>query len=313
MKVYEYHLKTRISRTKEFEKKHLAEYAVNIGLKCGHGCTYCSTGVMLRTHKAFKKLGVSPFENDYAIIDPDTPVRVAQDACRKRQRGLVQLCTTVDAWSPEAQQYQLGRRCLEAILSQPGWTVRVLTKNAAIKNNFDVIERYKDRVLVGLSITAPPVRNDAISVIEPNASPIQERIQVLQQAHALGLRTYGMLCPMLPGIADSPDAIDELVNIAVECGAGEIFAEAVNPRGRGLILTQKALESNGFCKEAASIDSVRNRSNWSRYVTGLIRNVQQSVRKLYDINRLRFLLYSNGLTPEDLAQIKQDDEGVIWL
>jgi DNA repair photolyase len=313
MKVYEYHLKTRISRTKEFEKKHLAEYAVNIGLKCGHGCTYCSTGVMLRTHKAFKKLGVSPFENDYAIIDPDTPVRVAQDACRKRQRGLVQLCTTVDAWSPEAQQYQLGRRCLEAILSQPGWTVRVLTKNAAIKNNFDVIERYKDRVLVGLSITAPPVRNDAISVIEPNASPIQERIQVLQQAHALGLRTYGMLCPMLPGIADSPDAIDELVNIAVECGAGEIFAEAVNPRGRGLILTQKALESNGFCKEAASIDSVRNRSNWSRYVTGLIRNVQQSVRKLSNINKLRFLLYPNGLTSEDLAQIKQDDEGVIWL
>jgi DNA repair photolyase len=313
MKVYEYHLKTRISRTKEFEKKHLAEYAVNIGLKCGHGCTYCSTGVMLRTHKAFKKLGVSPFENDYAIIDPDTPVRVAQDACRKRQRGLVQLCTTVDAWSPEAQQYQLGRRCLEAILSQPGWTVRILTKNAAVRKDFDVIERYKDRVLVGLSITAPPVRNDAISVIEPNASPIQERIQVLQQAHALGLRTYGMLCPMLPGIADSPDAIDELVNIAVECGAGEIFAEAVNPRGRGLILTQKALESNGFCKEAASIDSVRNRSNWSRYVTGLIRNVQQSVRKLSNINKLRFLLYPNGLTSEDLAQIKQDDEGVIWL
>lgn len=313
MKVYEYHLKTGISRTKEFEKKHLAEYAVNIGLKCGHGCKYCSTGAMLRTHSVFKMLGESPFESNYAIVDPDTPNRVAQDARSKRKRGLVQLCTIVDAWSHEAQQYQLGRRCLEAILPQLGWTVRVLTKNAAIKNDFDVIEKYKDRVLVGLSITAPPDRNDVISIIEPNASPIQERIQVLQQAHALGLRTYGMLCPMLPGIADSPGAIDELVNIAVECGAEEIFAEAVNPRGRGLILTQKALESNGFCKEAASIDSVRNRSNWSRYVAGLIRNVQQSVRKLSDINKLRFLLYPNGLTPEDLAQIKQDDAGLIWL
>ena len=313
MKVYEYHLKNGISRTKEFEKKHLAEYAVNIGLKCGHGCKYCSTGAMLRTHSVFKMLGESPFESNYAIVDPDTPNRVAQDARSKRKRGLVQLCTIVDAWSPEAQQYQLGRKCLEAILPQSGWTVRVLTKNAAIKNDFDVIEKYKDRVFVGLSITAPPDRNDVISIIEPNASPIQERIQVLQQAHALGLRTYGMLCPMLPGIADSPGAIDELVNIAVECGAEEIFAEAVNPRGRGLILTQKALEFNGFCKEAASINSVRNRSNWSRYVAGLIRNIQQSVRKLYDINKLRFLLYPNGLTPEDLAQIKQDDAGVVWL
>lgn len=313
MKVYNYCLKKGISRTKEFEKKRLAEYAVNTGLKCGHGCEYCSTGAMLRTHVAFKKLGVSPFENNYAIIDPDTPKRVARDAQNKRRRGLVQICTIVDAWSPEAQQYDLGRRCLEAILSQPGWTIRVLTKNAAIKNDFDVIEKHKDRVLVGLSVTALPVRSDAISVIEPNASPIQERIKVLQQAHALGLRTYGMLCPMLPGIADSPGAIDELVSIAVKCGAEEIFAEAVNPRGRGLILTQRALESKGFQKEAAAIESVRNRSNWSRYVVGLIRNIQQSVRKLYDINKLRFLLYPNGLTPEGLAEIRHDDRGVVWL
>ena len=145
MKVYNHYLKNGISRTKEFEKKHLAEFAVNIGLKCGHGCAYCSTGAMLRTHKAFKILGESPFESNYAIVDPDAPHRVAQDACSKRQRGLIQLCTIVDAWSPEAQQYQLGRRCLEAILSQPGWTVRILTKNAAIKNDFDIID-FNDEI-----------------------------------------------------------------------------------------------------------------------------------------------------------------------
>jgi len=313
MKVYNYCLKKGISRTKEFEKKRLAEYAVNTGLKCGHGCTYCSTGAICRTHVAFKKLGVSPFENNYAIIDPDTPKRVARDAQNKRRRGLVQLCTIVDAWSPEAQQYDLGRRCLEAILSQPGWTVRVLTKNAAIKNDFDVIEKHKDRVIVGLSVTAPPVRSDAISVIEPNASPIQERIKVLQQAHALGLRTYGMLCPMLLGIADSPGAIDELVSIAVKCGAEEIFAEAVNPRGCGLILTQEALESKGYHFEAAQIESIRHKENWSGYVVRLIKNIQKSIRQLYDISKLRFLLYPGRLEKHDLAEIKQDEAGVVWL
>src|SRR3989339_314333 len=99
MNTYTWKLKNGISRTKEFEKKGLAQYAVNCGLKCGHGCTYCSTGAMLRTHHAFKELGVSPFENSFAIIDPDTPDRIAQDAKRKKQRGLVQLCTIVDAWS----------------------------------------------------------------------------------------------------------------------------------------------------------------------------------------------------------------------
>ena len=39
---------------------------------------------------------------------------------------------------------------------------------------------------------------------------------------------------MLPGIADAPDDIDELVRLAVEYGAEELFTEPVNPRGSGL-------------------------------------------------------------------------------
>ena len=97
MVVYDYALKTGINRTREFQRKRLATHACNVGLKCGHGCVYCSSGAMLRTHLAFRQLGRSPFDNDYAIVDPDTPDRVARDARRIRHRGLVQLCTTVDA------------------------------------------------------------------------------------------------------------------------------------------------------------------------------------------------------------------------
>jgi hypothetical protein len=63
MKTYEWELKNGISRTKEFEKKGLAQFAVNIGLKCGHACTYCSTGAMLRVHPAFKQIGLSESNN----------------------------------------------------------------------------------------------------------------------------------------------------------------------------------------------------------------------------------------------------------
>ncbi len=30
-----------IEFTEEFKKKGLAELALNCGIKCGHGCTYC--------------------------------------------------------------------------------------------------------------------------------------------------------------------------------------------------------------------------------------------------------------------------------
>ena len=230
MRVYEWTLRTGISRSPEFDRKKLASFAVNVGLKCGHGCSYCSTGAMNRCHRAFKELGLNPFDRGYAIVDPTTPERVAHDAHRIRKRGMVQLCTTVDAWSPEAQLHNLGRRCLAAILDEPGWSVRILTKNAAVVRDFDLIKQHRERVLVGLSITATPMTEHAVSAIEPNASTVTERMSAFKEAHCRGLRTYAMFCPLLPGIANSFPQIDGMVKLAVTCGAEEIFAEPVNAR-----------------------------------------------------------------------------------
>ena len=311
-------LRSGINRTKEFERKQLASFSVNVGTKCGHDCRYCSTGALMRMHHSFRTANESPFGHGYSIVDPTTPMRVAHDAKHRyardiRKRGLIQLCTIVDAWAPEAKRYDLGRQCLQAILSQPGWTVRILTKNAAVVNDLHLIEEHRDRVQVGISITAPPSKDEMVSAVEPNASSIPERIAVMHEAHKRGLRTYGMFCPLLPGIADSPNDIRELLRLAVEWGSEEVFVEPVNPRARGLISTAEALTSHGYSTEAEAINHIRHQANWSRYVTRLLKTVQAAVRELYDINRLRFLLYSKNLHPLYREQIESDDAGVIWL
>lgn len=313
MQTYTYPLKSGIRSTPEFAKKKLADHAVNVGLKCSHDCTYCSTGAMLRTHEAFEELGRSPFDLGYSIIDPDIPEKVATDARRKRKRGLVQLCTIVDAWAPDAQEHDLGRRCLEALLAEPGWTVRILTKNAAVADDFDLIKKHKDRVLVGLSLTGTRDKQDILSVVEPNASPISERLAALKKAHRLGLRTYGMLCPLLPGIADNPKQIDRLVQFVKGCGAEEVFSEAVNPRGKGLAMTEETLRVNGFLAEAEEVSRVRHKKHWSPYVAGLIKNLQVAMRKHMSTRKLRFLLYPTGLLDQDLAKIRRSKAGVVWL
>lgn len=155
----------------------------------------------------------------------------------------MQLCPTVDAWALEAQRYQLGRRCLEAILAEPGWSVKILTKNTAVRQDFDLSLRYRERVSVGISITTPLGKAGTIAAVEPNASPIQERMAAIQEAHQLGLRTYAMFCPLLPGIADSREAIAELIEFALECAVEEVFVEPVNARGPGLRRTQEALSA----------------------------------------------------------------------
>jgi len=313
IRVHQHELTTGISRTPEFEKKGLATHAVNVGTKCGHSCLYCSTGAVLRMHRSFRDSGEDPFGRGYVIVDPSTPDRAARDAERIQKRGLVQLCTLTDAWAPETQEHQLGRRCLDVILSQPGWTVRILAKNEAVRDDFDLIEKHRDRVLVGLSITAPLHQEAAIQVLEPNASSIRDRMLALVEAAARGLRTFAMRCPLLPAIADSQEDIDRLIKLAVDCRAEETFVEPIHPRGPGLRLCQEALEQKGFTRQAKAIAAIRHRPLWSQYVADLVSRTQQAVRKQSDISKLRFLLYPSGLLPQDRARIQRDDAGVVWL
>jgi DNA repair photolyase len=322
-KVFNVEMKSGIRRTPEFEKKGLAGFAVNVGLRCGHGCEYCSTGALLRTHSWFqhssiKKQGITSFTRGIAVVDPAIADRVAEDARRigsrdHSKRGLVEVCTTTDAWSPEARKHNLGRKILKAILEQPGWTVRVLTKSADVADDFDLICGYRERVLVGISLTATPDQSDVCSAIEPHASLIPERMDAIRQANRQGLRTYGMLCPLLPEIGNSAAQIEKMVKFVVGCGAEELFVEPVNPRGPGLMNTQEALEAGGYGKEAAAVQEIRNTAKWSRYTRQLIADVQRAVRKHFDIRKLRVLLYPSNLTPEDKKAIQRDDKGVVWL
>jgi DNA repair photolyase len=268
---------------------------------------------MLRCHAAFKKLGKGMTTTGFSIVDPDITKKVAEDAKRNRQPGLVQICTTVDAWAPEAHELRLGRQCLEAVLAQPGWTVRILTKNAAVVEDFDLIKKNRDRVLVGLSLTATPDRESVISVIEPHASPVSERMMALKEAAKLGLRTYGMLCPLLPGFADAPNQIDELVEFVADCGAEEVFSEAVNARGNSLTLTEQVLRDKGFVVEAEAIAAIRKEKVWSSYAVGLLKNLQKAMQKHMVTDKLRYLLYPKALADHDLQTIQKDDAGVVWL
>jgi DNA repair photolyase len=313
MRLHETTLKAGICRTPEFEKKGLCSFSVNVGTKCGHDCRYCSTGALLRMHASFKAAHENPFGTGYAIVDPTTPERVARDARALRQRGLIQLCTTADAWAPEAQKYDLGRKCLEAILAEAGWTVRILTKNAAVEKDLDLIEKYKERVLVGLSLTAPPDKTAEIRAVEPNAPTIPDRMAVMEKAHRLGLRTYGMYCPLLPGIADSAVAIQQLIEFGLDCGVEEIFVEPVNARGHGLKSTERALREAGFVREADAVADIRHLQGWSCYATRLLDGVQQALRKFGALEKLRFLLYPSRLSPEDEQWILDHREGVRWL
>ena len=116
-----------------------------------------------------------------------------------------------------------------------------------------------------MSITATPDKADIIEILEPNASSIPERMTVMNEAARNKFRTYAMLCPLMPAIADDSKSIDEMVKFAAAINAEDIFAEPINPRGASLKNCQNALELWEYEKEAKAFESIRNGKYRERY------------------------------------------------
>lgn len=118
---------------------------------------------------------------------------------------------------------------------------------------------------------------------------------LLGEADRRGLRTYGMLCPLLPGVSDSPGNVDQLVNFDLDRGAEEVFVEPANGRGPSLPDTEEGLRAAGFRAEADALPAVRHHPAWSAYASRLLRSVHDSLKKRRSLHKLRFLLYPSRL------------------
>lgn len=315
LNVYHYSRGEGITETPDFQKKGLCSHALNVGLICGHQCTYCSTHSLLRKMvEPFKAIGQTCHARGYAIVDPDTAGRIAKDIPALTSDDVIQVCTLDDAWSPEARKYNLGRKCLEVLLERTPAQVRVLTKNAEVAADFDLMKKYPGRVIVGLSTGIPPSRQDAADVLEPNASPIQDRLKALMTARRMGLRTFGMLCPCPPGIAVSEAALGELFDAVLACGVEDIWLEPINARGKGLGDSADALRTAGMGTEADAVRAIAKKAAWATYATDLIKAAIAIAKSRKVLKKLHVLLYpTKYMLAEQRAELKALGSPIIWL
>jgi len=168
-------------------KSKLTDYCVNPYSGCEHACQYCYVPQMPWNKKRFPQWGESA----------DVKVNAAEVLSReleKAKRGTVMISSATDAWQPLEQKYGIARKCLEA-LAEKDFPITVLTKSALVTRDADVLKRFSEAT-VGLTITTN--REKIAAVVEPRASPVQERFNALKKLREQGLRTYAFIGPLLP-------------------------------------------------------------------------------------------------------------------
>jgi DNA repair photolyase len=183
-------------------KSKLTDYVINPYTGCQHGCKYCYADFIRR----FQDIPHAWGEFVYAKINcPE----LLDCELKKNKPGNVFISSVCDCYMPLESKFMITRKILEKISKsqyKDKFTFEILTKSSLIRRDFDLLKNLK--VELGCSINT---LDSAMSKkIEPCASSPQERIKVLKEAKALGMKVYGFISPVLPGITDLEAIFKEL-------------------------------------------------------------------------------------------------------
>lgn len=198
MVVREIRVKSILSKSKVYE------YVVNPYIGCEHACTYCYARFMKRFTGHREPWG------EFVDVKVNAP-ELLEAEVGKKKKGWVWISGVCDPYQPLEAKYGLTRKCLE-ILVQGGWPVVVQTRSPLVLRDADILGQAVD-LEVGFSIGTA---DDAVrKLFEPNAPPIEARVDALGRLHRMGVRTYAMIAPMLPGAGRLPDMLEGKVDYLI--------------------------------------------------------------------------------------------------
>lgn len=187
-------------------KSALTDYVINPYVGCQHGCKYCYAVFMKRFQNIREPWG------DFVYAKVNCPELLRNELERNRA-GNIWLSSVTDPYQPIEGKYKLTRKILDTIAGSPygkKFTIEVLTKSALIRRDFDVIKKMNAEV--GVSVNT--LDNKVAGALEPFASLPTERIKTLKKAKEAGIKVFGFISPVIPGITK----LDELFRELSFCG-----------------------------------------------------------------------------------------------
>ncbi|MFO0906551.1 MAG: PA0069 family radical SAM protein [Pirellulales bacterium] len=173
-------------------------YSVNPYRGCVHGCSYCYA------RNSHEYLGLN------AGLDFETRILVKHDAAKLLRDFLrkpnwevetIVFCGVTDCYQPAEREYRLTRACLETALEfrQP---VSVITKNALVVRDLDVLRELAARRLVHVNLSITTLDPELARAMEPRTSIPAARLRAIELLSAAAVPTRVMASPMIPGLND---------------------------------------------------------------------------------------------------------------
>lgn len=195
-------------------------YSINPYRGCEHGCAYCYARP---THET---LGMN------AGIDFETKVLIKRDAAVLLRKELnhprwqpepIMMSGVTDCYQPAERKFKLTRSILEVLLEarQP---VCMITKNALVLRDLDLLVPMAERNLVSVALSVTTLDADLARQLEPRTATPAARLRAIRELSSAGVPVRAMVAPLIPGLTDNEmPSILAAIKEAGALGAGFVM------------------------------------------------------------------------------------------
>lgn len=188
-------------------------YSLNMYRGCEHGCAYC------RARPYHEYLGFN------AGIDFESKIMVKHDAPRllrkefehpKWEPQCIMMSGNTDCYQPAERKYKLTRQLLEVFLEYRN-PVSMLTKNALIMRDLDIITELSRMNLVSTMLSITSLDPKLRSALEPRTSAVKMKYKAMETLAKAGVPVGIMVGPIIPGLNDNE--VPNILKQAADNGA----------------------------------------------------------------------------------------------
>ncbi|MBV9009024.1 MAG: PA0069 family radical SAM protein [Verrucomicrobia bacterium] len=172
--------------------------SVNPYRGCEHGCAYCFARP---THEYLGFSAGLDFETKIMVKENAPELLEAELSAPNWKPQIVAMSGVTDPYQPIERKLQITRRCLQ-VLAKFRNPVAIITKNALVTRDIDVLGELAAHNAVAVNISVTSLDRKLQRTLEPRTSPPQARLDAVAKLRAAGIPVGVMVAPIIPGIND---------------------------------------------------------------------------------------------------------------
>ncbi|MFY2764017.1 PA0069 family radical SAM protein [Arenimonas sp. MALMAid1274] len=187
--------------------------SVNAYRGCEHGCSYC----FARPSHSYLELSPGLDFETRLFAKTNAAERLRAELARPGYRcAPIAMGTNTDPYQPIERRYRITRQLIE-LLAECRHPFTLLTKNALIERDLDLLAPLAREGLVSAALSVTTLDNRLAARMEPRASAPHRRLQAIRRLAEAGVPTGVMFAPVIPAVNDHE--LEHVLEAAREAGA----------------------------------------------------------------------------------------------